>query len=158
LFGLFWVPALRSAAAGMTSLVAGLIIGVNIIATHLIKKCPRASVCVRGYFDWLRIPHSNLSTFSTSQPPTFCVNSIFNSTRYAPCSMRFFHLPHSGLSAFPPGRRPYGPYGPEAAFQSFQLPHSSFQNAPFGISMTSRPSRSALSMVARECGRVTSVK
>jgi hypothetical protein len=109
LFGLFWIPALRSAAAGMTSLVAGLIIGVNIIATHLIKKCPRASVCVRGYFGWLRIPHSNLSTFSTSQPSTFCVNSIFNSTRYAPCSMRFFHLPHS----------------------PFRLPHSNLFPFPF---------------------------
>ena len=28
--GLFWIPALRSAAAGMTRLVAGVIIGVNI--------------------------------------------------------------------------------------------------------------------------------
>ena len=45
--GFFWIPALRSAAAGMTSLVAGLIIRFEDIETCPLVRVPNRKVIER---------------------------------------------------------------------------------------------------------------
>jgi hypothetical protein len=76
-------------------------------------------------------------------------------------------IPHSAfrIPMPPPSKIPHSkfpipmPLPSKIPHSAFRIPHSNApQNAPTGISITSRPSLNALSIVARVCGRVTSAK